>query len=56
LAGIRGITSVSELTGSFDILCTCIFKYTDELFSLTEYIKTIERIDKVAWVEEVHRI
>src|ERR671933_2586668 len=56
LAGIRGITSVSELTGSFDILCTCIFKNTDELFGLIEYVKTIERIEKVAWVEEVHSI
>jgi len=53
LVGISGIISVSELTGSFDILCTCIFKNTDELFSLIENIKTIERIDKVAWVEEV---
>ena len=35
---------------------TCIFKNTDELFSLIEYIKTIERIDKVAWVEEVRSI
>jgi DNA-binding Lrp family transcriptional regulator len=56
LAGIRGITSVSELTGSFDILCTCIFKNTDELFSLMENIKTIERIDNVAWSEEVRSI
>jgi DNA-binding Lrp family transcriptional regulator len=56
LAGISGIISVSEVTGSFDILCTCIFKNTEELFSLMENIKTIERIDKVAWSEEVHSI
>ena len=53
LARISGIISVSELTGSFDILCTCIFKSTDELFSLIENIKTIEGVDKVAWSEEV---
>ncbi len=53
LARISGIISVSELTGSFDILCTCIFKNTDELFSLIENIKTIERVGKVAWSEEV---
>ncbi len=57
LASISGITSITEVTGNFfDILCTCIFKNTDELFSLIEYIKTIERIDKVAWVEEVRSI
>jgi DNA-binding Lrp family transcriptional regulator len=57
LAGINGIISVAEVTGSFfDILCTYIFKNTDELFSLIENIKTIERIDKVAWSEEVRSI
>jgi DNA-binding Lrp family transcriptional regulator len=56
LASISGITSIAELTGSFDILCTCIFKNTDELFSLIENIKTIERIDKVAWSEEVRSV
>ena len=56
LAGIRGVIGVSELTGHFDILCTCIFKNTDELFNLIENIKTIERIDKVTWSEEVHSI
>jgi hypothetical protein len=42
--------------GNFDILCTCVFKNTDDLFSLIENIKTIERIDKVAWSEEVRRV
>src|SRR5918911_4610661 len=56
LAGIRGVIGVSELTGHFDILCTCIFKNTEELFSLIENIKTIERIDKVTWSEEVHSV
>jgi DNA-binding Lrp family transcriptional regulator len=57
LASISGITSIAEVTGNFfDILCTCIFKNTDELFSLIEYIKTIERIDKVAWAEEVRSL
>ena len=56
LSDIRGIISVSELTGNFDILCTCIFRDTNELFSLIENIKTIERIDKVAWSEEVYSV
>jgi hypothetical protein len=57
LAGTRGIIYVSELrSNDFDILCTCIFKNTEELFSLTENIKTIERIDKIAWAEEVRSI
>ena len=42
--------------GNFDILCTCVFKNTDELFSLIENIKTIERVDKVAWSEEVRSV
>jgi DNA-binding Lrp family transcriptional regulator len=54
LAATNGIIAVSEVMGNdFDILCTCIFKNTDELFDLTENIKTIERIDKVTWSEEV---
>ena len=44
LAGISGITAVTEVMWSFDILCICIFKNTDELFRLIENIKTIERI------------
>ena len=57
LASISGITSVSEVRGNdFDILCICMFKNTDELFSLIENIKTIERINKVAWAEEVRSI
>ncbi|HJT47666.1 MAG TPA: Lrp/AsnC family transcriptional regulator [Nitrososphaeraceae archaeon] len=56
LAATNGIIAVSELTGNLDILCTCIFKNTDELFSLIENIKTIERIDKVVCSEEVHTI
>ena len=54
LAGTSGIISVSEVTGNdFDILCICIFKNTEELFSLIENIKTIERINNVAWAGEV---
>jgi DNA-binding Lrp family transcriptional regulator len=56
LAGINGITATSEVKGSFDILCICVFRDTDELFSLIEKIKTIEEIDKVAWAEEVRSI
>jgi hypothetical protein len=46
LAGISGIISVSEVTGSFDILCTCIFKNTEELFSLMENIKQLKELTK----------
>ena len=57
LAATNGIIAVSEVMGNdFDILCTCIFKNTDELFDLTENIKTIERIDKVACSEEVRSV
>ena len=56
LAGIHGVIAVSELTGNFDILCTCIFKNTEELFNLIENIKTIERVDKVTWSEEVRSV
>jgi DNA-binding Lrp family transcriptional regulator len=57
LVDTSGIISVSEVRGNdFDILCICVFKNTDELFSLIENIKIIERIDKVAWSEEVRSI
>jgi DNA-binding Lrp family transcriptional regulator len=57
LAATNGIIAVSEVMGNdFDILCTCIFKNTDELFDLTENIKTIERIDKVACSEEARSV
>ena len=39
-----------------NILSICVFKNTDELFSLIENIKTIERLDKVTWSEEVRSI
>ena len=56
LTGINGITALSEVTGSYDILCVCVFKETDDLFRLLEDIKTIERIHEVTWSEEVRSI
>jgi DNA-binding Lrp family transcriptional regulator len=57
LAGIGGITAVSEVRcNDFDILCICIFRNTDELFSLIENIKAIDRIDKIACAEEVRSL
>jgi DNA-binding Lrp family transcriptional regulator len=53
---IKGITCVSLVTGSIDILCTCLFKETSDLFKMIESVKTIERVDKVSWAEEVHNI
>jgi DNA-binding Lrp family transcriptional regulator len=53
---IKGITCVSLVTGSIDILCTCLFKETSDLFNMIESVKTIERVDKVSWAEEVHNI
>jgi DNA-binding Lrp family transcriptional regulator len=53
LAKIDGITAISEVTGSFDILCICVFTDTDDLFRLLENIKTIERVHEVSWSEEV---
>jgi len=53
---IRGIACVSLVTGSIDILSSCLFKETNDLFKIIGSVKTIERVDKVAWVEEVHNI
>ena len=56
LRRVRGITCVSLVTGSIDIMCTCLFRETSDLFKIIESIKTIERVDKVSWAEEVHNI
>jgi DNA-binding Lrp family transcriptional regulator len=56
LAGIKNIISVSQVTGGFDIMGVCIFKDNNDLFNLLEKIKTIERVDKVTWVEEVRNL
>jgi len=53
IVGLKGIISVSQVTGSFDIMCVCIFKDSDDLFNLLENIKTIGRVDKVTSAEEV---
>ena len=53
---IRGITSVSLVTGSVDIMSTCLFRETADLFNIIESIKTLERVDTVSWAEEVHNI
>jgi len=53
---IKGITCVSLVTGNIDILSTCLFKETDDLFKIIEGIKILERVDKVSWAEEVHDI
>jgi len=56
VSSIRGITCVSLVTGCIDILCTCLFKETADLFKIIESVKTIERVDKVSWAEEVHNL
>ena len=50
---MKGITSTSLVTGSIDILCVCLFRDTDHLFKIIETIKTIERVEKISWSEEV---
>ena len=56
ISTIRGITCVSLVTGSIDILCACLFRETADLFKIIETIKTIEKVDKVSWAEEVNTI
>jgi len=53
ISNIKGITCVSLVTGSIDIQCGCLFRDTNDLFNIIESIKTIERVDKVSWSEEV---
>ena len=53
---IKGITCVSLVTGNIDIMSTCLFKETADLFKIIESVKTIERVDKVSWAEEVRDI
>ena len=56
ISTMKGITSVSLVTGSIDILCVCLFRDTNHLFKIMESIKTIERVEKVSWSEEVRNI
>ena len=53
---MKGITSVSLVTGSIDIFCVCLFRDTNHLFKILESIKSIERVEKVSWSEEVRNI
>jgi len=56
VSSIKGITCVSLVTGNIDIMSTCLFRDTTDLFNIIENIKTIERVDKVSWAEEVSNI
>ena|SRR5690348_2334325 len=56
ISSIRGITFISLVTGNIDILCICIFRDTDDLFTIIESIKMIQGIDKVTYSEEVNPI
>ena len=53
---IKGITCVSLVTGNIDIMSACLFRKTADLFRIIENVKTIERVDKVSWAEEVRDI
>jgi len=53
---IKGITCVSLVTGNIDIMSTCLFRETSDLFNIIESIKTLERVETVSWAEEVHDI
>src|SRR5215831_1520571 len=54
ISTIKGITCISLVTGN--ILCVCLFRDTNHLFKTIESIKTIERVEKVSWSEEVRNI
>ena len=56
ISRMEGITFVSQVSGSFDILCFCLFRYIDDLFNIIESIKTIERVDTLLWSEEVRNL
>jgi DNA-binding Lrp family transcriptional regulator len=56
ISAIRGITCVSLVTGNIDIMSTCLFRETADLFNIIETIKSIERVNCVSWAEEVHDI
>jgi DNA-binding Lrp family transcriptional regulator len=56
ISRIKGITCISLVAGSIDVLCVCLFRDTDHLFKIIEGIKTIERVEKVSWSEEVRNI
>lgn len=56
ISSIKGITCVSLMIGSIDILSTCIFKDTNDLFRIIESTRAIERVNNVSWSEEVHSI
>jgi DNA-binding Lrp family transcriptional regulator len=56
ISSIHGITCVSLVTGSIDIMSTCLFRETTDLFKIIGSIKNIERVDKVSWAEEVYNI
>jgi hypothetical protein len=47
---------VSLVMGNIDIMSTCLFRETADLFKIIESVKTIERVNNVSWAEEVHDI
>jgi DNA-binding Lrp family transcriptional regulator len=53
---IKGITCVSLVTGNIDIMSSCLFRETADLFNIIESIKSIERVNYVSWAEEVQDI
>jgi DNA-binding Lrp family transcriptional regulator len=56
VSAMRGITSVSSVLGGVDIMSTCLFRETTDLFEMIEAIKNIEYVDKVSSAEEVDNI
>jgi DNA-binding Lrp family transcriptional regulator len=56
ISAIRGITCVSLVMGNIDIMSTCLFRETADLFKIIESVKTIERVNNVSWAEEVQDI
>jgi DNA-binding Lrp family transcriptional regulator len=56
ISKIKGIACISLVSGSVHILCLCMFSGTNHLFKIIENIKTIERVEKASWSEEVRYI
>jgi hypothetical protein len=53
---IPTITSILEVMGNFDIICSFLFRDSADLHYLIDTTKTIKGVERIDWAEEIHQL
>ena len=56
LQKISGIISISANIGNFPIICTIVYRNTEELYELISKVQELDNVKDVLWSEEIYHV